>query len=459
MVSLTVIGIMCGCGGSGTTGQETEIDSFANARKLPDTLRAVTLYSPMSYFHYRDEVMGYDYNLLTEFARSRNIELDLKIAPNLNRAVQMLDSGLVDLIAYEVPVTAEYRQTVSPCGPEWRNSQVLIQRVSSERPVSDVTELVGRTVWVERDSKYFHRLENLNQELGGGIDIKTIELDTLITEDAIGMVARGEIELTVVDSDIARVNKTYYSGIDASVEVSFGQRSQWAVRNNQAWLGDSITAWFNSSPTQSRNETLLKQYFQIAKSLPPSDLDKIDFSNGHISEYDHLFKKYAEEIGWDWRLFAAQGWVESHFKNDVVSWAGARGIMQIMPSTARLFGTSPDALTEPETSIKVAAELLKALDDVLKPKITDPAERRKFVTAAYNSGQAHILDAIALAKKYNRNPQIWSGNVSEALMMKSDARYYTDPVVKYGYFRGQQTTAYVKQVYDFYERAKKHVHE
>ena len=88
----------CACAGSGGDGDGG--DSIKDPYGLPDTLRAVTLYSPMSYFHYRDEVMGYDYNLLTDFVHSRGLVLDLKVATSLNRAIQILDSGLVDLIAY-----------------------------------------------------------------------------------------------------------------------------------------------------------------------------------------------------------------------------------------------------------------------------------------------------------------------------------------------------------------------
>ena len=77
-----------------------------------------------------------------------------------------------------------------------------------------MTQLVGRKVYVEKDSKYHHRMTNLNEELGGGIEVVPIDRDTLITEDLIDMVSRKEIPLTVVDSDIARLNKTYYRDLD-----------------------------------------------------------------------------------------------------------------------------------------------------------------------------------------------------------------------------------------------------
>ena len=178
----------------------------ADAHSLPDTLKVVTLYSPTSYFIYRDEPMGYDYTLVDSLAKQKGMVLDLQVARSLSSAIAMLDSGKVDLIAYDVPITEHYLKYVVPCGPENYTSQVLVQpKVQGQAPITDVTELVGREVYVEKDSKYLRRLNNLNDELGGGIIIHEVDGDTLITEDLIEMVSDGKIPLSVVDSDIARL--------------------------------------------------------------------------------------------------------------------------------------------------------------------------------------------------------------------------------------------------------------
>lgn len=130
---------------------------------------------------------------------------------------------------------------------------------------------------------------------------------------------------------------------------------------------------------------------------------------------------------------------------------------QIMPRTANAYGLPASQITNPEANIKTAVAIIKDLDNSLKKHVPDPTERRKFVLAAYNSGIAHIYDAIALAKKYGKNPQVWSGNVEEALLMKANPEYYNDPVCKFGYFRGRQTTQYVIKVLDFYERCRKQI--
>lgn len=455
-----LVGIMaaclatCGVIGCGRPQQATgNVDSTSVARPLPDTLRVATLYSPTSYFIYKEEKMGYDYNLVTRLAADKGMAVDLIIAPNLASMIEMLDSGRVDLIAYEVPVIAEYRKHAIPCGPENFTSQVLVQPRSDSLAITDVTQLVGREIYVEKDSKYHLRLQNLNDELGGGIKIHPIDRDTLITEDLIAMVSAGEIPLTIVDSDIARINKTYYRDLDITLRLSFPQQSSWAVAPSAEWLADSINQWFNQETHRRTQAQLLKRYFELSKEGNSSI--SIDLTKGYISPYDNLFKKYAKSIGWDWRLLASQGFTESRFDTTVVSWAGARGIMQIMPGTARAYGLGADRITNPEANIAASVRIIADLDKSLSRYVADKDERRKFIIAAYNSGLAHIYDAIALAKKYGKNPAVWEDNVEDALLMKSKPEYYNDSVCKYGYFRGRQTHEYVIKVMEFYSKARR----
>lgn len=433
------------CGRSNNSGDAKPDYDF------PDTLRVATLYSPSSYFIFQEAVMGYDYELIRSLAEEKGLVLRMEIANSLAGAIEMLDSGLVDLIAYEVPVTAEFKEHAVACGPTSVTTQVLVQP-KTDSLITDVTGLVGRDVYVEADSRYEARLRNLNDETGGGIRIHPIDRDTLISEDLIAMVSDGTIPLTVVDSDIASINKTYFNDLDISLEVSFPQKSQWAVSPSRPWLADSINSWLKAEKSRGDLARLHKRYFELSKT-EMLRRPQIDLNRGFISPMDKLFKQYSENIGWDWRLLAAQGYTESRFDSTLVSWAGAKGIMQVMPSTARAYGKNSSDLVNNEVSISTAVEIIKALDKALKSKVPDDKERLKFIVAAYNSGIAHIYDAIALAKKHGLNPQKWDGNVAQALMMKSKPEYFNDPVVKYGYFRGRQTFEYVRQVFDFYSRA------
>ncbi len=447
-----------GCGGNGSADTADSASSSSGRLQLPDTLRVGTLYSPTSYFIYRETEMGYDYDLARRFASDKGMEMQIVVANNLARAVEMLDSGLIDLLAYEVPVTAEYRERVVACGVENITHQVLVQprRAPDSLRITDVTQLAGREVYVENDSKYYHRLLNLNNEIGGGINIRPVERDTLITEDLIAMVSDGEIPLTVVDSDIAALNKSYYPDLDITLEVGFPQRSAWAVARDKAWLADTINAWSAQEAPRRERASLLKRYYERSKQAGDA-LYVLDFSKGRMSPYDNLFRRYASQLGWDWRLLSAIGYAESRYDSTQVSWAGARGLMQLMPATARAFGLSEERMADNEGSVSTAVKVLKSLDNSLKKEVPDPQERVKFVLAAYNSGLAHILDAIAIARKHGMKADVWDGNVAEALLLKSNPEYYNDPVCRYGYFRGRQTFDYVRTVMACYAKAKKQI--
>lgn len=420
------------------------------AHRLPDTLKVGTLYSPTSLFTFRGDTMGYEYERIRNFARDKKINVKFVIAHNMSSMIAMLDSGKIDIIAYEIPITSEYKNRVLNCGTKNITYQVLIQP-KSKKMITDVTQLIGKDIYVEKGSKYESRIRNLDNEVGGGIIIHSLDQDTIISEDLIEMVSEGKLPFTIVDSDIAKINQTYYDNIDISLPVSFAQRSSWAVNKKEQWLADSVNAWSRLAKSQEEYKQVQRRYFELKKS---SDESNVKFSGslkkGQISPYDHLFKKYAKSIHWDWRLLAAQAWSESQFNSNAVSWAGARGVMQIMPNTARAYGLNSSNIRNPEQNIKAAVAIIKDLNTILASRVRDKSERIKFIIAAYNSGITHVLDAIALAKKYGKNPTRWEGNVSETLMWKSNPEYFNDEVCTAGYFRGSQTLAYVNKVEKYY---------
>lgn len=414
---------------------------------LPKTLTVGTLYSPTSFFILRGDTLGYDYDRICDFARTKGISLQFKVAPNMSALIEMLERDSVQLLAYEIPMTAEYKTHALHCGAVNETYQVLVQP-SGDSLITDVTQLIGKDIWVERGSKYESRLRNLNNETGGGIRIRYVEGDTLMPEDLVEMVSNKKLPLTVVDSDIAMLNHTYYDNIDISLQISFAQRSSWAVSHHNQWLADSIDAWAHSRNARAYSKNALRRYFEISRSALPHDTLNIhpDTPPGCISPYDSLFRVYSREINWDWRLLAAVSYTESAFDRTVVSWAGARGIMQLMPSTATAYGLGMDQITDPELNVRAAVACIRDLQKLFEPLIADTTERIKFILASYNAGAGHVLDAIQLARKYEKEPEVWDGNVEETILWKQYPQYYNDPVCRFGYFRGKQTVAYVAQI-------------
>lgn len=423
---------------------------------LSDTLRVATLYGPTSYFIYRGQEMGFDYENVKQFADSNGMVMSLKVAANLQELLDMVSSGEADVAAYPVPKIEEYSRKVLNCGPREVTWQVLVQPAGKEK-ITDVTQLIGKEVVVEKDSKYQYRMSNLNTELGGGIIIKAISLDTLITEDLIDMVHNRDIPMTVVDSDVADLNKSYYPDLDVSLKVSLDQLSTWAVNPADTLLARKIDEWNTTYEHQGFSKQLYKKYFEISKEPVLDDYTVSGArrrSDGSISQFDFYFKKHAPRSGHDWELLAAIGHAESRFNPDASSWAGAQGIMQVMPVTVRALGFAGENMRNPDANIKVGAALVAHLDKSLSKKVRNPQERIKFVLAAYNSGLGHVLDGIALAEKYGYNPEVWEGSVSEAIQLKSNPRYYNDPVVKNGYFKGRETIKFVRNVMATYKSYK-----
>ena len=170
----------------------------------------------------------------------------------------------------------------------------------------------------------------------------------------------------------------------------------------------------------------------------------LDAKGGVISHYDQYFMAYARDIRWDWRLLAAQCYQESTFDPRAVSFAGAKGLMQIMPGTADHLGVSRSKLYEPEANIQAAVKYIGQLQNTFRD-IRDNYERTNFVLASYNGGAHHIRDAMNLAKRDGKNPHRWS-DVAPYVLKLSQPQYYNDPIVKYGYMRGSETVDYVQRI-------------
>lgn len=420
--------------------------------KAQGEITAVTLYSSTSYFQYKMQPMGYEYDLIKDFARSQGLKLNIKVAENATRLVEMLEAGDADVVAFPIPLNNKLKEKVIYCGREEQDSQVLIQRSNKgDTLLTDVTQLLGKDIYVKPGTKYYERLKNLDVELGGGIHIHEMPQDTITSEDLISMVSQGQIPYTISDENIARLNKTYFWNINVSLKISFLQRSSWVVRNTRPELAKAINEWASDKTGNHIYKALTKRYFELSKQPFSAELSEV--KNGHISPYDDLFRKYAKNIGWDWQLLASIAYQESRFNPNVVSWAGAEGLMGIMPNTAKALGVTPHELKEPDTGIRTGVDCLRKFRQGFND-ITDPVEKIKFTLASYNAGIGHIYDAQRLAEKYGKNPNVWDDNVSEYIRLKNDPEYYNDPVCKHGYLRGSETFNYVREVMERYKYYK-----
>ncbi|MBV6646649.1 MAG: transporter substrate-binding domain-containing protein [Cyclobacteriaceae bacterium] len=413
-------------------------------------------------FLYRGKTMGYEYDLLKMFADSMGLDLRLDVTTSIEEAFQKLNKGEGDILAYNLTVTKERKKRIAFTHYHNIVRQVLIQRKPEnwrqlkyheieKALLRNPVDLIGKEVHVRHHSAYLTRLRNLSDEIGGDIliieDFPNVETETIIQK-----VAKGEIDYTVAEEDIALVNSTYYPILDIKTAVSFPQQIAWGVRRNSDSLLTALNGWIEHMRKTSEYYTVYNKYFRSSKASLARSRSRFSSLRGtEISPFDSLIKIGASELSWDWRLLAAQIYKESKFKPKAVSWAGAIGLMQVLPMTAAEHNVKN--LKNPAQNIHAGVEHLKWLLKMWEPEIEDATERIKFVLASYNVGHGHVFDAIRLADKYGADPRYWE-NVAPYLIKKSEVEYFNDEVVVFGYCRGLEPVRYVKVILETFENYK-----
>jgi len=258
------------------------------------------------------------------------------------------------------------------------------------------------------------------------------------TTELLHRLLAGEADLIAVPLPVTLSDSVLFCG-PGSDSLSI----HWSVNAEKPRLADALDQWY-------RPELLAEVRKEEAYLLSSRSVKRHVFSpmlsrkDGIISRYDQLFMKYCQPIRWDWRLMAAQCYQESTFDPKATSWAGAKGLMQIMPRTADELGLPREKMYDPESSIAAAAKYLGLLEEKFTD-ISDRHERTNFVLASYNGGYHHICDAMALCKRDGRNPHRWA-DVSAYVLKLAQPEYYNDPIVKHGYMRGSETEGYVRLI-------------
>ncbi len=419
--------------------------------KNSGVLKAVVDYNSTNYFVYRGKPMGFKYELLQELAKKLGVKLEISVSNHLNETFAGLKNGRFDVVAKSLTVTKERNKEIDFTALILQTRQVLVQRKRQNPPadsiyIENTLQLAGKKIYVQKNTSYFKRLQNLSEEIGA--DITIVEDSVSGVEQLVSKVAKGEIDYTVCDENIAKLNKTYYPNIDVSMAISFKQNIAWAVRKGSTEWKNYLDNWIVDFKKTRKYKYLYHKYFESSRIAARVGDELYSIKSGKISKYDKIVKRIAQANQWDWRLISAIIYQESRFNAEAGSWAGAYGLMQIMPSTAKRFGV--DDIRNPEQNIKGGVLFLNWLNKQFVNSIPDSTQRIKFVLASYNIGLGHVMDAQRLAEKYGKNPSVWDNNVDNLLLKKSVELYYKDPVVRFGYCRGEEAYNYVSRVLTTY---------
>ena len=338
---------------------------------------------------------------------------------------------------------------------ELRADSVELARAESEltplqiqaRQVQTPGDLAGRRVFLPEDDTYVERLVEVEDQITG--DIRVVEVDTT-SATLIRQVAAGNIGLTAAQENVAELEAGYYGNLTLAPQIGEEHEVAWAVRKNAPALRQALDRWVIENRDSGRWANLYRKYYVDRRGYRERvESEYLTGETGTLSDYDDLLKRNAPAIGWDWRLLAAQMFQESRFKPNARSWAGAMGLLQLMPATAKEVDVTDPY--DPEQNVAGAVRYLEWLNDTYwEEEIPDEAERLKFILASYNAGSGHVFDAQRLTEKYGGDKTNWE-DVAYWMLQKSNAEYYNDPVVKYGYARGLEPVEYVSRILSRYK--------
>lgn len=443
------------------------------------TLRVLFTFNSTGYFIYRGETMGYEYELLDRFARESHLKLQPVVVRDSASLYEQLNRGEGDIVAAQLAATADDDEVAQTVGL-YETAPVIVQR-GAETPSAGTTptvkkalvreqkettpspitirarliatprELAGQRVHLPRVSPYRARLVELNAALDD--DIEVVEVDES-SDKLIQRLSEGEIGYTVAAENLAQLRAGEYTNLIVKPAIGPPQPIIWATRRNAPQLVAALNRWIEAKRKASLLAVLYRKYFLDRRGfLTRSASPYLTAETGTLSPFDDAFREYANIPGWDWRLIAAQAYQESRFDPRARSWAGASGLMQIMPRTAKALKVNAN---DPRSSVEGACRYLWQMDETWKKSIANEDERIKFILASYNVGLGHVQDAVRLAEKFGDDPKSWN-DVAYWLVRKSKRNVYNDPVVKHGYARGTEPVTYVDQILARFENYRQFV--
>lgn len=408
-------------------------------------LRVLTRNNAGSYFIWRGRPLGFEYDLIGKFADEQELSLEMIVADGRDQLLPALVRGEGDIAAAGLVPTPERRALGAAFTRPYKESYEQIITRADDASLIGPADLEGRTVHLRRSSPVWQIVEGLRNE-GLNIQLQAAPED-METEEIIARVASGSYDVTVADAYSVKVALTWRDDVRAAFALHGPLPVAWAVREENQELLAALNAFLDREYKQLFYNIIHARYFENSRRIRAHATQRVDTVDGTnaLSPYDELVRTAAEQHGFDWPLIVAMMYRESRFDPDVVSWAGARGLMQVLPTTAERFGISD--LDSPEGSILAGVRMLGWLYQQFESELPVP-DRTWFSLAAYNAGLGHLLDARRLARKQGLDPNRWFDNVEKAMLLLSRSEHYRN--ARHGYVRGVEPVTYVRDIRELY---------
>ena len=407
-------------------------------------LVVATRRAPSAYYDGAKGPDGFEYALVQEFARHLGVEVRFVFPHTLEELLDATTRGSVHLAAAGLTITPAREQRLAFSLPYRYVTEQVIYRLGARRPRS-LSEIGPDDLHVVADSSHEETLRRLNQTQFPSLSWQ--RHPGVSTERLLSALDQGDLRLTVADSDDAALNRRVFTRAATAFELGEPQAIAWAFnKTDDGSLHNAANNFFKLIEEDGRLRRLRARYFGHAGRL--NFVDTRDFWR-HVRDrlpvLQDYFEDAAEETGIDWRLLAAIGYQESHWRPDAVSPTGVRGIMMLTQATARQMGIKDR--NDPEQSIIGGAKYLRVVEKKIPERIQEP-NRLWLTLAGYNIGFGHLEDARILTQRDGASPDLWL-EVKQRLPLLAQEKYYK--TVRHGAARGREPVNYVDNIRNYYD--------
>ncbi|HJZ76238.1 MAG TPA: transglycosylase SLT domain-containing protein [Vicinamibacterales bacterium] len=415
-------------------------------------IRALVPFSKTNYFLDGTRQAGIAYDALQEFEKTlRERAPKGVVAPKIviiptspDQVLPALEGSLGDIAVGGFSIVDRYRTRVDFSTPTKDDiKDVVVTGPASTAKLSTLEDLSGQEVTVRRVSSYHEDLVDLNARLkrSGKPPVTIVDADDrLQDEDLLQMVDAGIVPITVVKDIYTDFWKQIYDQmtVRSDLVVKDGVQLAWGVRKNTPVLHGLVDDFVRTHRAGTMfGNVLLKKYLgNPARLKNPKSAEEL----ARFRTLATPLRKYADQYDFDWLLVTAQAYQESQLDQSRRSGAGAVGIMQIKPETARDKNVGvPNVTDKADDNIHAGVKYMRfMIDRYFADSKMDKLNRGLFALASYNAGPARVAQLRKKAQAAGLNPDEWFYNVE--IVASRDI--------------GRETVDYVSNIYKYYTAYK-----
>ena len=402
------------------------------------TLRILLPNTAASYFLWRGELAGFEYEFARRFAEEHQMRLEVVVPPHPDVALEWLEEGRADIAGgFLEPGSIRDVPNVQLTDP-WHHAQPYLVSPGAADEVTDWDDVAGSTVAASAESVFWNELEVLSRD--HDFSLAPLPRTGGDLEDVINRLIAGEFDHAVAEGHLLGVELARRDDIARQFEAGSPIPHAWAVHAANEALLAALNEFFRKEHRSTFYNILYRRYFEDTQTIR-RQIDERVRAAGQLSPWDDLVRRYAEPHEFDWRLIVAQMYQESRFDPDARSAMGAVGLMQLMPRTAEQVGVRN--IEDPADNIRGGIRYL----DWVRQQFADDlpvADQVWFALVGYNAGLGHLMDARRLAYQKGWDQGRWFDHVEKAMLLLSQRKYFSQ--ARHGYVRGSEPVAYINTI-------------